>query len=143
LKRKYIIISIIVHLFLIIFLIYFSWTPGKKPKEIQPIEMVNTQPPEPIKINSNKKKEPEARIPEPKEKDDIVVPKKKIIKKRKIIKKPEPKRIVKPLPKIKSSLEDKLKKLDSNIKEPEPKKEELQTQPTSKKKLLTQEDSIN
>jgi len=143
LKRKYIIISIIVHLFLIFFLIYFSWTPAKKTKDIQPIEVVNTQMPETTKLISETKKKPEARIPKPKEKDDIVVPKKKIIKKRRIIKRPEPKKIIKPLPKIKSSLEDKLKKLDSNIKDPELKKEEPKNQPVSKKKLLTQEDSTN
>ncbi len=89
-----------------------------------------------------KKNKPEAKIPKPEEKDDIVVPKKKIIKRR-IIKKPKQKKIIKPLPKIEPTLEDKLKKLEADDPKPEQKKEPVKNQPVSKKKLLTPEESVN
>lgn len=120
-KQQYLFISIGIHIFVILVLVFFPWS-SKKDEVVNSIQMVNAdsmlpagggatpnpamKPPEqPIQTPPPTKTEPIAPITAPK-KDEILIPEKP--KAQKPVVKPKP---PKPQPKLQSKLKDKLKDL--------------------------------
>ena len=122
-KRKFLIISISLHVVLIILLIFFSW-PTQKEEVVETLQMVNMEAPAaapaPQATAPKPNPEPITPITAPK-KDEILIPEKKQPK----VDKPKPK----PAPKVQSKLKDRLKDLmkdeEKTKKEPPPANEDL------------------
>lgn len=121
-KRKFLIISISLHVVLIILLVFFSW-PTQKEEVVETLQMVNMEAPPaapaPAPEAAAPKPEPITPITAPK-KDEILIPEKKQPK----VEKPKPK----PPPKVQSKLKDRLKDLmkdEEKTKKETPPKEDL------------------
>ncbi|EKD28623.1 MAG: hypothetical protein ACD_79C00256G0002 [uncultured bacterium] len=129
-KRKYVIVSVVFHVVLILFLIFSPWA-KKKPQEeiIETVEVIEPDvPTSPVEIKTPtaepKIVEKPVIPPIPQKEEEILVPKKPDIKTRKIVEKP--KILEKPPPKIVSNLKERLNKVIETDETQEPKAVENQ-----------------